>query len=458
VARGGAAGFDEVTGSRIARPWLVHDETDPQATGSADDFVLNGFYAENAAFFGDTHAGRRPSGDVSTARQSVEIMQRIRERRIEYTLNLGELTMIDTLADIARIRTGHTFGASNGGWAYDAYPELETLDAGRAITIANITGPAIITNIHTTQHIVPKAGGLFYQPDNALTDEQRSALAARGIILEIYYNDQPSPAVRVPLGDFFADGCGGRAQHFSTPFVEKAPESYNCFIPMPFEKSARVVLRNELPVNLGNYSFVEFERLPAWDDTLGYFHAAWDRFAFQLGGQTDHLFLHIDGAGHLIGRAWSVCTDEPLFKGFAFVMEGNNEVRIDGSHTPSADYLGTEDSFGFSWGFQRPYIGLYNGINYVRNDTPAQLSIYRFHHHNPIRFEKSLDWRIDWSHEFTTAQDFQTRLKHAVNGENAWIDYATTYYWYQKTMGYPHADLLSLAERVKPLLHSNQTS
>ncbi len=65
---------------------LVHDETGPQVTGSADDFVLNGFYAENAAFFDDIQAGRRPSGDVSTARQSVEIMQCIRERRIEYTL------------------------------------------------------------------------------------------------------------------------------------------------------------------------------------------------------------------------------------------------------------------------------------------------------------------------------------------------------------------------------------
>jgi hypothetical protein len=223
--------------------------------------------------------------------------------------------MFSDWQEMARLRPYHTFGVANGGWAYDAYPELETLDAGRAITIAAICGPAVITAIHTTQHIIPKRDGPFYAADEEMSEAARQALAARGVVIEIYYNGNPSPAVRAPLGDFFADGCGGRAQHFSTPFIEKAPESYNCFIPMPFEQSAQVILRNDTPVDLGNYSFVEFERLPAWDETLGYFHATWRRFGFQLHGQTDQPFLHIEGAGHLIGRAWSVCTDEPLFAG-----------------------------------------------------------------------------------------------------------------------------------------------
>ena len=354
---------------------------------------------------------------------------------------------------LARIQPERRFGFSNGGWAYDAYPDLETLDAGRAMTIARIEGPAVITCIHSTQHIIP--GAQFWTPNPDVADEERRALAARGVVVEVYYNDEIEPAVRVPLGDLCGDGCGGRAQHFSTPFVEKAPESYNCFIPMPFERSARVVLRNETKFNLGNYSFVEFDRLPAWDSSLGYFHATWKRFAFQLHSQTDEPFLHIDGCGHLIGRAWSVCTDEPLFNGFHFVMEGNNEVRIDGEAQPRADYLGTEDSFGFSWGFQRPYVGLYNGINYVRNETPSMLSIYRFHTHNAIRFERSLDWRIDWSHEFIGNTDFHAKAAERRAGDAGWVDYATTYYWYQREVGYPHGPLLPLAERVRPVLHTN---
>jgi hypothetical protein len=355
--------------------------------------------------------------------------------------------------ELATIRPQHRFGMSNGGWAYDAYPELETLDAGRAITIAQIEGPGVITQIHTTQHIIPK--NEFWQVNDEIPEPRRKALAARGVVIEVYYNGATEPAVRVPLGDFFADGCGGRAQHFSTPFVEKAPESYNCFIPMPFAHSARVVLRNDTPFNLGNYSFVEFEQLPAWDESLGYFHAAWQRDAFQLHGDTDQPFFHVDGCGHLVGRAWSVCTDEPLFDGFGFVMEGNNEVRIDGEPDPRADYLGSEDSFGFSWGFQRLFTGQCAGINYVQNQTPSQLSIFRFHAANAIRFTRSLDWRVDWSHEFRTNADFQRRLAERREAGHGWVDYATTWYWYQQAPGFAHTPLPDLEQRVAEVLRTN---
>ncbi len=348
--------------------------------------------------------------------------------------------------DLARLDRDESFGSSNGGWAYDAYPDLETLDAGRCITVAEIEGPATITNLHTTQHFVDDAG---------LTDYGRKAMSARGVVLEVYYNDVGTPAVRVPLGDFFGDGCGGMASHFSTPFVEKAPESYNCFIPMPFEKSVRVVLRNETPYDLMNYSCVEYQRLPSWEPTLGYLHATWRRFAFKLGADTDQHFVHIDGQGHLIGRAWSICTDEPFFKDFNFVMEGNNEIRIDGEETPRTDYLGTEDSFGLSWGFRQPFIGVYSGINFLQNDTPSMLSIYRFRDLNRIGFRRSFDLRLDWSHEWTGNESFQREIAKMWEEDRGWVDYTTTYYWFQNTVGHDHEALLSLDDRLKDILHPN---
>ena len=51
---------------------------------------------------------------------------------------------------------------------------------------------------------------------------------------------------------------------------------------MPFAQRARVYLRNDTDRNLSNYSFVEWEPLPAWDARLGYFHATYDRRSFQL--------------------------------------------------------------------------------------------------------------------------------------------------------------------------------
>lgn len=351
------------------------------------------------------------------------------------------------LDDLPRIRTNRRFGSCNGGWAYDAYPHLETLDRGRAITIAEIEGPAWITSLHTTQHRIH---------DDSLTNEQRRSLAARGVVLEITFDESSLPSVRTPLADFFADGCCGRAQHFSTPFVEKAPESYNAFIPMPFAKSARLVLRNETDYDLANYSVVEFERLPEWDPSLGYFHATWKRFSFPLHGETNEVFFHVEGKGHLIGRAWSLSTDEPFFRDFHFVMEGNNEVRLDGETTPRADYLGTEDSFGFSWGFRQPFTGLYNGINFVQHENPCLLSIYRFRASNPLRFCESLEWRVNWSHEWRHNADFQRRIAALHAEGKGWVDYATTFYWYQEAVGFEHAPLLPLSERVQTVLRPNR--
>lgn len=349
---------------------------------------------------------------------------------------------------IAQIKTQNYTGFCNGGWGYDAYPQLETLDAGKSIVIANIKGPAVITCIHMTQHFID---------DDGLTEYERKAISARGIILEIYYNNVSIPAVKVPVGDFFADGCCGMANHFSSLFVEKAPESYNCFIPMPFEKSACILLRNETPYDLMNYSFVEYEQIPSWEDDIGYFHASWSRFAFQLHSRTDRHFFHIDGCGHLIGRAWSICTNEPYFNEFSVIVEGNNEIRIDNETEPRIDYLGTEDSFGFSWGFSKIFAGPYNGINFVQydvpyNNRPPMLSVYRFYSLNKIRFNKSFDLRIDWSNEFTNNEKVQNKLEELYKSGRGWVDYATTYYWYQQSVGYEHPPLITLDQRCKAVL------
>jgi predicted dehydrogenase len=63
---------------------LTTDETGPQVSGSSEEIILNGFYAENESFLEDLRAGRHPAGDLTTGRQSVAIAQCIRERRSIY--------------------------------------------------------------------------------------------------------------------------------------------------------------------------------------------------------------------------------------------------------------------------------------------------------------------------------------------------------------------------------------
>ncbi len=321
--------------------------------------------------------------------------------------------------DLAKIKRGTRVGFSNGGWKYDRYKELESLDANSRITVADLKGPGVIRQLYVGEH--------FPKP-----------LLSRGVVLEIYFDDAKEPAVVCPVADFFGDGCNGKASFFSSNLIEYAPKCYSCFIPMPFKKRARVFLRNDTPHDTLDYSFVEWETLPEWDDDLGYFHATFQRRLVKLDGHTNETFLDLHGTGHVIGRQFSIVTDDPKFRQFTFVMEGNNEIDIDGRERV-IDNLGSECSFNFGWGWPSRFIGVRSGAPLVEYGAMNLLSTFRFHDHMPIRFEQSLQWKINW--EFEPAG-------RPAKGNYGWVDYATVHYWYQdKPGGFKHEPLPPLAER-----------
>ncbi len=53
--------------------------------GASEMYIASGFYGENASFFDDLRAGRRPRGDIRSGLQSVEIADCLRQRCPEYT-------------------------------------------------------------------------------------------------------------------------------------------------------------------------------------------------------------------------------------------------------------------------------------------------------------------------------------------------------------------------------------
>jgi hypothetical protein len=332
---------------------------------------------------------------------------------------------------IATLRPDVKTRFSNGGWCYDAYPELAPLKAGKAIVVADLEGPGVIRAFHTTRHSPVE-------------------LAARGVVLEITFDNAAAPAVHAPLADFFGDGCNGGSMDFSSKFLECPPGAYNCYFPMPFRTHAKVVLRNDTDKDIWNYSFVEWEPLKEWKKDLGYFHATYRRRCFQLTPKSDETFFEVTGSGQVVGRQFSVVTEEPYFEGFNCVMEGNNGIDIDGQ-ARVIDYLGSEDSFSFSWGFQRTFAGLRAGMTLVQAKGPAKVSMYRFHDAAPIRFNKSLRWHIDWTKEHGFIAD--PKWAEAIARGGCWVDYATVHYWYQDSPGgYNHQELPPVADRQKLIL------
>jgi myo-inositol 2-dehydrogenase / D-chiro-inositol 1-dehydrogenase len=60
---------------------IIKTYNGPDVSNGTEDFILNGFYQENAQFFEDIRHGRSPVGNVESGRQPVEIAQMIRERK-----------------------------------------------------------------------------------------------------------------------------------------------------------------------------------------------------------------------------------------------------------------------------------------------------------------------------------------------------------------------------------------
>jgi len=291
------------------------------------------------------------------------------------------------------------------------------------------------------------------------------------IVMEIFFDGAKTPAVSVPLGDFFAD-AGKRSAYFSTAFVEKTPNAWTCYIPMPFRKSARITLRNDTNTQIFNYSTVEWQTLPRWDERFAYFHAAWQRLSFQLTPDTKQKIFTLPGPGHLIGEYWSISTDEPVFEGMTFVMEANKEYRVDGETEPAINYLGSEDSFNFSWGWHALFEGYKVGINYLnfkildnfkvmfddKESKVSTVSTYRFRDRDVIRFEHSLEQLLNWTEEFHYSAEtraFLEKLRKRNLAGGGWVDYAITTYWYSSDPNGLGLPMPSIEDRRKVVLREN---
>ena len=106
----------------------------------------------------------------------------------------------------------------------------ELIRPGESRELLNITGAGIIQRIW-------------------MTVSERQPATLRSMTLEIYWDNAARPAVSVPLPDFFGNGLGQLTRFENALFASPEGRSFNCFIPMPFNKGARVVVKNESAKN-----------------------------------------------------------------------------------------------------------------------------------------------------------------------------------------------------------------
>lgn len=220
-----------------------------------------------------------------------------------------------------------------------------------------------------------------------MTIDNRSPRALRAMKLEMFWDGEKKPAVSVPLGDFFGIGLGRTAAFESAFFSNPEGRSFNCIIPMPFKKGARITLTNEGTVQQNLFYDVNFSRVDNHAADVAYFHAYWNRNHQTKLGEDFDILPSITGRGRFLGCNLGIITDSVYGK--SWWGEGEVKMYIDGDKDlPTLIGTGTEDYIGTAWG-QGAYAHLYQGSP-IADDAARQWTFYRYHVPDPVFFYSNI--------------------------------------------------------------------
>jgi len=224
-----------------------------------------------------------------------------------------------------------------------------------------------------------------------MTIEDRSPEALRGLRLDMYWDGAATPAVSVPLGDFFLHGAGEMVPMETALLASPEGRSFVSYLPMPFRKGARILVTNESgkPVNLIFYD-VNYRVLRRQPDDALYFHAWWSRARAAALGRDFRILPRVQGRGRFLGASVTVLTNPAYEK--TWWGEGEVKIALDGDRSAGATLVGTgtEDYIGTAWG-QGAYINRYQGAPIATWDGDGRWTFYRFHVPDPIFFSRDIE-------------------------------------------------------------------
>lgn len=270
---------------------------------------------------------------------------------------------------------------------------------GETAVLANIPGAGIIHRLWLSGTI----------PRN---EEQR-----RLVRLEMYWDGARTPAVAAPIGDFFGVGLGLLVPFESALFSSPEGRSYNCTIPMPYRKGARIRLVNESKAHAlvwYDINYTEVRRHAA--DTM-YFHAAWRREPRTELGKDFEILPKVRGKGRYVGANLGVI-GSPEYRGTWF-GEGEVKVYLDGDTTlPTLVGTGTEDYIGSGWG-QGRYHGRLHG-SLISDDQNDLYAFYRFHLDDPVFFHRDCRVTIQQMGN-TSTERVRQMLAKGVELQAVWV-------------------------------------
>ena len=205
--------------------------------------------------------------------------------------------------------------------------------------------------------------------------------------LNMHWDGAKTPAVSVPLGDFFGAILGRTSAFENELFANPEGRSFNCYIPMPFRTGARVTLTNESGRMLTHLFYdIDFLKKKAADEGQYYFHATWRRERRTTLGQDFEILPAVKGEGRFLGAHVGVVVNP---ENTGWWGEGEVKMYIDGDgELPTLAGTGTEDYIGTGWG-QGLYHNRFQGC-LVADKATGEYGFYRYHVPDPVYFRKDI--------------------------------------------------------------------
>ena len=325
-----------------------------------------------------------------------------------------------------------------------------SIKAGETVTLAEIGGPGVIRRIWCTVRREPEI--------------------VRGLVIRIFWEDQSSPSVEAPLQDFFGIPFARQVPFESALFSNPEGRSFNCFVPMPFIKRARITIENQSARETELFFDVDYtvgDQLPS---ELCYFHAHYRRENPTKPKRDFQILPLVKGKGRFLGCNVGVRTvgsyKEPVWFG-----EGEMKIYLDGdTRYPTLVGTGTEDLVGSAWGLGK-FNHLYQGC-LLNEKEDGVWGFYRYHLVEPVYFHK--DIRVDLQQiSGLMTSEYEKQMKPEDYPElvdthqrfnpqkdstpDKWgnfespQDVCATAYWYQTLPSSPFPPLESYVDRLKDL-------
>lgn len=222
-----------------------------------------------------------------------------------------------------------------------------------------------------------------------MTIKNRSPKMLRSLRIDMYWDGASKPAVSAPLGDFFGVGLGQTTSFESDFFSNPEGRSFNCFIPMPFHKSAKIAITNESDQDVTHiYYNVNYLLMEEQHENAMYFHAFWNRNKLTELGKDYEILPRLHGKGQFLGANMGVIPNpdyDDLWWG-----EGEVKMYLDGDNKwPTLVSTGVEDYIGTAWG-QDTFTHRYQGST-IANEEKNRWTFYRYHIPDPIYFHEDLE-------------------------------------------------------------------